>query len=54
MMTDLLERNDLAALQKIVHQLRGASGGYGFEPVTEPAISRRIDQGRQGPRGHRR
>jgi HPt (histidine-containing phosphotransfer) domain-containing protein len=37
MMTDLLERNDLAALQKIVHQLRGASGGYGFEPITEPA-----------------
>jgi CheY-like chemotaxis protein len=37
MMTDLLERKDLAALQKVVHQLRGASGGYGFEPITEPA-----------------
>jgi CheY-like chemotaxis protein len=37
-MIDLLERNDLGALQKIVHQLRGASGGYGFGPVTEPAM----------------
>jgi HPt (histidine-containing phosphotransfer) domain-containing protein len=37
MMTDLLERNDLAALQKVIHQLRGAAGGYGFEPITEPA-----------------
>ena len=37
MMTDLLERSDLAGLQKVVHQLRGASGGYGFEPITEPA-----------------
>jgi HPt (histidine-containing phosphotransfer) domain-containing protein len=36
-MTDLLERNDLAELQKVVHQLRGASGGYGFDPVTLPA-----------------
>ena len=38
-MTDLLERNDLAELQKVVHQLRGASGGYGFEPVTAPATT---------------
>jgi HPt (histidine-containing phosphotransfer) domain-containing protein len=36
-MIDLLKHNDLAALQKVVHQLRGASGGYGFDPVTEPA-----------------
>jgi PAS domain S-box-containing protein len=36
-MTDSLQRNDLAALKTVVHQLRGASGGYGFEPVTEPA-----------------
>jgi CheY-like chemotaxis protein/HPt (histidine-containing phosphotransfer) domain-containing protein len=36
-MTDLLERNDLTALQRVVHQLRGASGGYGFDPVTQPA-----------------
>jgi CheY-like chemotaxis protein/HPt (histidine-containing phosphotransfer) domain-containing protein len=36
-MTELLEQNDLAALQKIVHQLWGASGGYGFDAVTEPA-----------------
>jgi PAS domain S-box-containing protein len=37
-MTDLLARNDLAALQKVVHQLRGASGGYGFDAVTDPAM----------------
>jgi CheY-like chemotaxis protein len=36
-MIDLLERNELAALQQVVHQLLGASGGYGFEPVSEPA-----------------
>jgi PAS domain S-box-containing protein len=36
-MNELLQRNDLAALQRVVHQLLGASGGYGFDPVTEPA-----------------
>ncbi|MGD0462247.1 MAG: PAS domain S-box protein [Tepidisphaeraceae bacterium] len=36
-MNDLLAQNDLAALEKVVHQLRGASGGYGFDPLTEPA-----------------
>jgi signal transduction histidine kinase/response regulator of citrate/malate metabolism/HPt (histidine-containing phosphotransfer) domain-containing protein len=36
-MIELLERKDLVALQRVVHQLRGASGGYGFDPVTEPA-----------------
>ena len=36
-MIDLLKRNDLTALQKVVHQLRGACGGYGFDAVTEPA-----------------
>ena len=34
---DLLERNELPSLQRVVHQLRGASGGYGFDAVTEPA-----------------
>jgi CheY-like chemotaxis protein len=38
-MTDLLERNDLAGLQRVVHQLRGASGGYGFDPITAPAVA---------------
>jgi len=37
-MTDLLERNDLAALRTVVHQLGGASGGYGFAVLTEPAV----------------
>jgi HPt (histidine-containing phosphotransfer) domain-containing protein len=36
-MTDLLEVNDLAALQEIAHQLLGACGGYGFDAVSEPA-----------------
>jgi CheY-like chemotaxis protein len=34
---DLMERNDLAALQQVVHQLVGASSGYGFAPISEPA-----------------
>jgi CheY-like chemotaxis protein/HPt (histidine-containing phosphotransfer) domain-containing protein len=38
-MIDLLKSNDLPALQKIVHQLRGASGGYGFDPITEFATT---------------
>ena len=37
-MTDFLEHNDMASLRRIVHQLRGAGGGYGFDPITEPAI----------------
>jgi PAS domain S-box-containing protein len=36
-MIDLLERKNLQALKRVVHQLRGACGGYGFDPVTEPA-----------------
>ncbi len=36
-MTDLLQRNDLTALQEVAHQLSGTCGGYGFDPVTEPA-----------------
>ena len=36
-MTHLLQRNELDALRRLVHQLHGASGGYGFAVVTEPA-----------------
>jgi HPt (histidine-containing phosphotransfer) domain-containing protein len=36
-LADLLKHNDLAALQTVVHQLRGSSGGYGFDAVTAPA-----------------
>jgi len=36
-MLDLLERNDLTALQQVIHQLLGACGGYGFGAVTQPA-----------------
>jgi PAS domain S-box-containing protein len=38
-MNDLLECNDLPALQKVVHQLRGAAGGYGFDAATAAATS---------------
>jgi PAS domain S-box-containing protein len=38
-MTDLLERNDLDQLRIIIHQLRGASGGYGFDLITESAAT---------------
>jgi signal transduction histidine kinase/DNA-binding response OmpR family regulator/HPt (histidine-containing phosphotransfer) domain-containing protein len=36
-MIDLLERSDLAGLRQVVHQLLGACGGYGFDPVSAPA-----------------
>jgi PAS domain S-box-containing protein len=36
-MIDLLERGDLAGLEKVAHQLLGASGGYGFDAVSQPA-----------------
>jgi PAS domain S-box-containing protein len=36
-MIDFLERKDLLALQQVVHQLLGACGGYGFDPVSKPA-----------------
>jgi PAS domain S-box-containing protein len=34
---DLLERDDLPALQNLAHKLLGTCGGYGFAPVSEPA-----------------
>ena len=36
-MTDLLERDDLPALQRVAHELLGTCGGYGFAPVSQPA-----------------
>ena len=41
-MIDLLERSDLAGLEKVAHQLLGASGGYGFDAVSQPAS--RVEQ----------
>ncbi len=38
-MTDFLAQNDMASLRRVVHQLRGAGGGYGFAFLTEPATS---------------
>jgi CheY-like chemotaxis protein len=32
---DLVERDDLFPLRRLVHQLRGTGGGYGFETITE-------------------
>ncbi len=34
-----LEAVDLAQLQTMAHQLKGAGGGYGFTPITEQAAS---------------
>jgi HPt (histidine-containing phosphotransfer) domain-containing protein len=34
-----LEAGDLAQLQTMAHQLKGAGGGYGFSPITEQAAS---------------
>jgi HPt (histidine-containing phosphotransfer) domain-containing protein len=38
-MTDCLQKNDMASLRLVVHQLRGAAGGYGFAAITQPATS---------------
>jgi PAS domain S-box-containing protein len=38
-MTYYLEQNDMTLLRQVVHQLRGAGGGYGFAPLTQPATS---------------
>jgi PAS domain S-box-containing protein len=36
-MTDMLRSNDLESLRRLVHQMRGAAGGYGFDTVTATA-----------------
>jgi len=41
-MLDFLERQDLVALQQVVHELVGTAGGYGFAPVSPQA--RRAEQ----------
>jgi PAS domain S-box-containing protein len=41
-MTDLLEHNDLSAVQKIAHQLLGTGGGYGFAPISQ--LARTVEQ----------
>jgi len=38
-LTDLLARNDLEELRRLVHQLKGAGGGYGFPQITEKAAA---------------
>jgi HPt (histidine-containing phosphotransfer) domain-containing protein len=47
-MTGCLEHNDLPGLQQMAHQLAGTCGGYGFEPVTEPArtVQQSIKEGK--------
>ena len=35
----LLSKEDLDSLRRLAHQLRGACGGYGFDPVTEVAAA---------------
>lgn len=41
-MLELLEHQDLVALQRVVHDLLGTAGGYGFESISQPA--RKADQ----------
>jgi signal transduction histidine kinase/DNA-binding response OmpR family regulator len=38
-MQDLLDRNELKALCRVIHQLRGSAGGYGFDQVSELAAA---------------
>jgi HPt (histidine-containing phosphotransfer) domain-containing protein len=38
-LTALLQQNDLKELRSVVHQLKGAGGGYGFDRITELAAS---------------
>jgi CheY-like chemotaxis protein len=41
-MTDLLRTQDMEELHRVVHQLKGAGGGYGFDRVT--ALAAHADQ----------
>jgi response regulator RpfG family c-di-GMP phosphodiesterase len=41
-MTDLLRTQDMEELHRVVHQLKGAGGGYGFDRVT--ALAATADQ----------
>jgi CheY-like chemotaxis protein/HPt (histidine-containing phosphotransfer) domain-containing protein len=36
-LTDALAKNDRETLKRVVHQLKGAAGGYGFSSITEQA-----------------
>src|SRR6185437_8742635 len=36
---DLLREQSMEELRRIVHQLKGAGGGYGFGPITKLAAS---------------
>jgi HPt (histidine-containing phosphotransfer) domain-containing protein len=36
-MQDLLNRGDMQPLRRVVHQLRGTGGGYGFELISDTA-----------------
>jgi CheY-like chemotaxis protein len=40
-MLDLLEHHDLVELQKVIHDLLGTAGGYGFAPLSQPALRAR-------------
>ena len=41
---NLLEQRNLQELRRLVHQIKGAGGGYGFQPITDlaGAAERRI------------
>ena len=35
----LMQTPDLDAIRRVVHQLRGAGGGYGFDSISETAAA---------------
>ena len=39
------QTNDIAGLRTVAHQLKGAAGGYGFDPISQTAgeLERLID-----------
>ena len=43
---DLLRKVELDSLRRVVHQLKGAGGGYGFDVITETAA--RAEEGLEG------
>jgi PAS domain S-box-containing protein len=45
-MLELLEHRDLVALQRVIHDIVGTAGGYGFAPISVPA--RRAEQSIRG------
>ena len=46
---DCLDQRDLATLRRLVHQLRGSGGAYGFPDITELATAAEMSIDEKGP-----